>query len=102
MHDVVWRLLYVHSFTLGKPKIVVGLTESYGSGGCGRNSNAGCCESCCGKSFDEDNFEAQVQKDLKKTRDPNAPPATSEQPQATEGMSAQSSPQAVGAKQEEK
>ncbi|KAM5533008.1 hypothetical protein V8D89_013350, partial [Ganoderma adspersum] len=31
-------------------------TKSYGSGGSGRQ--AGCCGSCCNKSFDEDEFQA--------------------------------------------
>lgn len=33
------------------------MTESYGSGGGGRQ--AGCCGSCCNKSFDEDDFQAK-------------------------------------------
>lgn len=61
-------------------------TERYG-GGSGSGRNAGCCDSCCRSSFDEDAFDAQVKRDLEKTRDPNAQPAptvqmTPVQPQA--------------------
>ncbi|KAF9476037.1 hypothetical protein BDN70DRAFT_882943 [Pholiota conissans] len=50
-------------------------TQKYGSGGCGSgNRNAGCCNSCCRSSFDEDAFDAEVKKDMERTRDPNAQP----------------------------
>ncbi|KAF8884212.1 hypothetical protein CPB84DRAFT_172834 [Gymnopilus junonius] len=69
-------------------------TQAFGAGGCcGKNRNAGCCGSCCSDSFNEDSFDAQIQKDLENTRDPNAPapvkpaPTTAEQPKSTEEMS---------------
>lgn len=59
----------------------------YGAGGCcNSNSTAGCCGSCC-KGFDEDTFDAQVKKDLEKTRDPNAPPINPSQPEPQQEMS---------------
>lgn len=48
---------------------------------CGRN--AGCCGFCCNKGFNEDSFEDEVQKDIAKTRDSNAP---AEQPKASPDM----------------
>ncbi|PPQ96073.1 hypothetical protein CVT26_004705 [Gymnopilus dilepis] len=69
-------------------------TQALGANGCcSKNRNAGCCGGCCSDKFDEDAFDAQVKKDLEKTRDPNAKgkettPATpmTEQPQSTEEM----------------
>lgn len=47
--------------------------ERYGAGS-GSGGSAGCCGSCCKASFDEDAFDAEVKKDMEKTRDPNAQP----------------------------
>jgi len=88
-----WKLLQHKCVLLAKTFIDVArvLTDSpatYGADGCcgSRNSNAGCCGSCCGKSFDEDIFDEQVKKDLEKTRDPDAAPPTEKQPPPSEGM----------------
>ncbi|KAM6501104.1 hypothetical protein JOM56_004118 [Amanita muscaria] len=42
--------------------------EGYGS----RNGNAGCCDSCCKKSFDDDDFDEQVKRDMAKASAANA------------------------------
>ncbi|OJT05932.1 hypothetical protein TRAPUB_3222 [Trametes pubescens] len=50
-------------------------TESYGSGG--SSKQAGCCNSCCSKSFDEDDF----------SNGRNAPKTASSQPAPQKPMS---------------
>ncbi|KAF9045245.1 hypothetical protein BJ165DRAFT_1404466 [Panaeolus papilionaceus] len=60
-------------------------TGTWGSGG--SNNTAGCCGSCCNKSFDDDAFEEQVAKDMEKTRDPSAV-VQSEQPTSSPAMGA--------------
>ncbi|KAF9011881.1 hypothetical protein BDQ17DRAFT_1218170, partial [Cyathus striatus] len=60
-------------------------TRAYGADGC--CDNGGCCGSCCSKSFNEDTFDEDIQKDMEKTRDPNAAsPSTNTQPTANQGM----------------
>ncbi|EFI27494.1 hypothetical protein CC1G_15529 [Coprinopsis cinerea okayama7 len=64
------------------------------NGCCNSNTTAGCCNSCFSSKFNEDNFEAELQRDMEKTRDPNAPIQQGQgfqnvQPGATGGMMAE-------------
>ncbi|THU97623.1 hypothetical protein K435DRAFT_796328 [Dendrothele bispora CBS 962.96] len=43
-------------------------TKAFGTMGCGGSSGQGCCGSCCKESFDADNFDEVVKKDMEKTR----------------------------------
>ncbi|KAG6860612.1 hypothetical protein C0995_009366 [Termitomyces sp. Mi166 len=62
----------------------------WGSNGCcNGNRQAGCCNSCCGDSFDEDAFDKEVKKDMEKTRASTSAddkPATTEQPTSGQAM----------------
>jgi len=58
-------------------------THAFGANGCcNSNSTAGCCGSCCNKSFDEDRFDEQMEEDSKKSKTNKDQP-----PIPTEGMS---------------
>ncbi|EEB95972.1 hypothetical protein MPER_04975 [Moniliophthora perniciosa FA553] len=59
--------------------------EPYGIRGCGCCDNPkGCCGSCCDRSFNDDNFDEEVKKDMEKTRRKE----NNEQPSATKDMDA--------------
>ncbi|KIK92896.1 hypothetical protein PAXRUDRAFT_829542, partial [Paxillus rubicundulus Ve08.2h10] len=52
-------------------------------------SNQGCCGCCCRDSFDEENFDRQMQREMERTRDKTVPipvePVDTE-PEATKDM----------------
>lgn len=51
----------------GQRLIIVPHTDAFGANGCcNSNSTAGCCGSCCNKSFDEDRFDEQMKEDSEK------------------------------------
>ncbi|KAK7461104.1 hypothetical protein VKT23_009031 [Stygiomarasmius scandens] len=63
-------------------------TVSLGAIGCGGKSGTGCCGSCCKESFDADNFDEVVKKDMEKTRakDSASKDEQTQQPQPTPDM----------------
>ncbi|KAJ8083186.1 hypothetical protein PM082_009055 [Marasmius tenuissimus] len=51
-------------------------TQAMG-GNCCRGSR-GCCDSCCRSSFDKDNFEDEVHKDMERTKNKDTQPGATQ------------------------